>query len=108
METANNSKDKRTFKLERVFGIILLIPPILCVFLFLINLIFGNDGGDITGLDNLSENWTGSYFEGRGLGRYSRDGVTFPGSGGFTSSAPIYLGLMAIAGALLLKGTDRK
>jgi hypothetical protein len=35
---------------------------------------------------------------------YSNEG----GGGGYTSAAPIYLGLMAIAGALLLKGTDKK
>lgn len=96
METTGNKQPKQSIKLERIFGIILLIPPILGVLLFLINL-FVEDPGRIAELTNLSWKWTGSY-------DYSSQG----GGGGFTSAAPIYLGLMAIAGAILLKGTDKK
>lgn len=95
METTENEQSKQpeqSIKLERFFGIILLIPPIIGVILFLLNLV-SNDPGNIPELRNLSNNWTGDY---------DSDG------GGYTSSAPIYLGLMAIAGALLLKGTDKK
>ncbi|QEC68734.1 hypothetical protein FRZ67_16005 [Panacibacter ginsenosidivorans] len=93
MET---NQTKQTIRLERVFGIILLIPPTIGVILFLINLV-SNDPGRIPEMRNLSSNWTGDY-------NYARDS----GGGGYTSAAPIYLGLMAIAGALLLKGTDKK
>lgn len=77
-------------KLERVFGIILLIPPILSVLLFVLCL-FDVDS-EIVKLRNLSDDWSGGYTDG----------------GGYTSAAPIYFGLMAIAGAVLLKGTDLK
>ena len=94
METTEHEQPKQpeqSIRLERIFGIILLIPPIIGVILFLLNLV-SNDPGNIPELRNLSNNWTGDYDSG----------------GGYTSSAPIYLGLMAIAGALLLKGTDKK
>lgn len=94
METTENKQPKQNIKLERIFGIILLIPPLLGVLLFTINL-FVDDAGSIPELKNLSTYWTGGY-------GYDT------GGGGFTSSTPIYLGLMAIAGALLLKGTDKK
>lgn len=89
METDKN-QSKESARLERVFGIILLIPPILSVGLFFINLIMDNPG-DIPELRNLSSKWTGSF-----------------DNGGYASTAPIYFGLMAIAGAILLKGTDKK
>jgi hypothetical protein len=95
METSEKEQQKQPEKgiqLERIFGIVLLIPPAIGVILFLLNLV-SNDPGNIPELRNLSNNWTGDY---------DSDG------GGYTSSAPIYLGLMAIAGALLLKGTDKK
>lgn len=87
---------KQSIKLERIIGIILLLPPILSVLLFFFNLL-SNDMGNIVGMRNLSSEWTGTY-------GYARDN----GGGGYTSAAPIFLGLMAIAGALLLKGTDKK
>jgi len=83
-------------RLERIFGIILLIPPIIGVLLFILNLL-SNDMGEIIEMRNLSSEWTGTY-------GYANDS----GGGGYTSAAPIFLGLMAIAGALLLKGTDKK
>ena len=93
METTNQTK--KNVKLERVLGIILLIPPVIGVLLFLLNLM-DNNIGDIPEMKNLSREWTGTY-------GYGNDG-----GGGYTSAAPIYLGLMAIAGAYLLKGTDKK
>lgn len=94
METSEKKESNNRFKLERLLGIILLIPPLIGVLLFTIN-IFIKNAGDIPKLNNLSTYWTGGY--------------SFnTGGAGFTSSAPIYLGLMAIAGALLLKGTDKK
>jgi len=90
METSEKEQPKQGIRLERIFGIILLIPPLIGVILFVLNLLT-NDPGNIPELRNLSSKWTGNY-----------------DSGGYTSAVPIYLGLMAIAGALLLKGTDKK
>ena len=95
MET-EKEQTKQKIKLEKVFGIILLLPPIISVLLFFINLFF-KDLGSIPELSNLSYNWSGGYSV-----------VGESGGAGFTSSAPIYFGLMAIAGAILLKGTDKK
>lgn len=86
-----NNEIARKPNIERIIGIILLIPPIIGVLLFTLNL-FSNDFGRIVELRNLSSEWTGNY---------SSDG------GGYMSAAPIYLGLMAIAGAYLIKGTSK-
>lgn len=88
-----NVQPKQYIKLERVLGIILLIPPLLGVIMFVLNIV----SKDLGKMSNLSHEWTGDW-------NSSGDG----GGGGYTSAAPIFLGLMAIAGALLLKGTDRK
>lgn len=90
METQENQSKKKA-NLERIVGIIFIIPPILGAIFFILN-VFISYVGDLPELDNLSSNWTGNY---------SRDG------GGFTSAAPIYLGLMAIAGAMLLKESKK-
>lgn len=82
--------------LNKAIGIVLLTPPLISCFLFLLS-ILDNNSGDIAQLDNLSRNWTGDYYV-----RYGR-GNSDDGSGGYTSAAPIYLGLMAIAGSLLLR-----
>lgn len=94
MENQENQSKKKA-NLERIIGIIFIIPPILGVLFFILN-VFISYVGDLPELDNLSKNWTGSY-------GYSRDG----GGGGYTSAAPIYLGLMAIAGAMLLKESKK-
>lgn len=91
MET--KEKNNTGIKLERVLGIILLIPPIVGIILFLLNLV-NDDLGNILEMRNLSTVWVGK--------------TGSSGEGGYTSATPIYLGLMAIAGALLLKGTDKK
>jgi len=94
MENAEENQPKQkeeSVKLERIFGIALLVPPLIGVLLFLLSLL-DKEAGAIPQLRNLSYAWTGND-SGNG--------------GGFTSAAPIYLGLMAIAGALLLKGTDK-
>lgn len=96
METTERVQPPKGIRLERIFGIILLIPPTIGVILFLLNL-FSSYPGNIPEMSNLGSTWTGRI-------DYSSEG----GGGGYTSAAPIYLGLMAIAGALLLKGTDKK
>jgi hypothetical protein len=84
-------KKSEPIKLARIIGIILLIPPTLSVVLFLLCLL-SRGNGNIIGMNNLSSNWSGD--------------LSGPG-GGFTSATPIYFGLMAIGGAILLKGTDK-
>lgn len=90
MET-QEIQSKKKANLERIVGIIFIIPPILGVIFFILN-VFIYYAGDLPELDNLSSNWTGSF---------SSEG------GGFMSAAPIYMGLMAIAGAILLKDSKK-
>ncbi|MGM9820768.1 MAG: hypothetical protein ACI3Z9_08220 [Candidatus Onthomorpha sp.] len=71
-------------KAECVIGLFLLLPPILGVFAFVLQL-FDADT-DFSSLHNLSSDWTTHYDEGGGM-----------------SAAPIYLGLMALAGVYLVK-----
>lgn len=62
------------------FGVIFLIPPFLGVIFFTLDVF--NIGGKISSLHYLSTNWTGDS--------------------NAMSAAPIYLGLMAIAGTLII------
>lgn len=73
-------------KIQCVLGIFFLIPPILGVLAFVFNLL-GSDG-KFARMRNLSANWTCEY---------SGDG------GGGMSAAPLYLGMMAMVGAYLIK-----
>ncbi len=73
-------------KIECVIGILFLIPPLLGVFAFVLCL-FGCEW-EFAMMRNLSPNWTNDY-GGNG--------------GGGMSAAPIYLGLMALAGTWLVK-----
>ena len=75
-------------KLECWLGIFFLIPPILGVIAFVLCLV-GIDS-DFSSLSNLSEYWTTRCHYGGGM-----------------SAAPIYLGLMAIVGAYLIKNSAR-
>lgn len=72
-------------KIECVIGILFLIPPLLGVFAFVLCL-FGCEW-ELAMMGELSSNWTGSCYV----------------EGGYTSAAPIYLGLMALAGVWLVK-----
>lgn len=65
---------------QLVIGIIFLIPPILGTFFFTLQ-VFGING-DVISLKELSVNWTGDS--------------------NAMSAAPIYLGLMAIAGTMIV------
>ncbi|MBD5367034.1 MAG: hypothetical protein HDR82_08555 [Bacteroides sp.] len=75
-------------KIEAIIAIFLLIPPLLGVISFVLCLL-GNSK-DFAEMSDLSSHWTGYYHD-----------------GGYTSAAPIYLGLMAIAGVILLKDSFR-
>lgn len=74
--------------ISKIVGYILLSPALVSVLLFFIALLFSQDT-----LYNVGkfDSWAGDY---------GGDG------GGFTSALPLYFGLMAIAGAYLIK--DKK
>lgn len=73
-------------KVECIIGLFLLLPPMLGVVAFILQL-FDADT-HFSSLRDLSSNWTNDY---------SSNG------GGGMSAAPVYLGLMAIAGVYLIK-----
>lgn len=73
-------------------GLFFLTPPILGVLFFLLNLC--DVDGRFVGMRNLSGQW--DWHDGSG-----------DGSGASMSPTPIYLGLMAIAGVLLVKNSLR-
>ncbi|OYQ35081.1 hypothetical protein CHU92_11240 [Flavobacterium cyanobacteriorum] len=73
---------------NRILGYILISPALLSIALLFLNLI--SEDLDLT--TNLGANWIGGAY-------YSGDS-----GAGFTSSLPLYFGLMAIAGAILIKG----
>ena len=79
-------------KLEFWLGIFFLIPPILGVIAFVLCL-FDFDS-HFAKMSNLSSDWTTNY-------GYEN------GGGGGMSAAPIYLGLMAMVGAYLIKNSAR-
>ena len=74
------------------------------VFLFCLS-VFGYSNSTIN-MSELSPNWTGKHYEQYDSGHISFesdwDRVKTDGGGGYTSAAPIYLGLMAIGGSILL------
>ena len=79
-------------KVECIIGLFFLLPPVLGVFAFVLQL-FDADTDfsmlrDLSSMRDLSSNWTYGY---------SSEG------GGGMSAAPIYLGLMALAGVYLIK-----
>lgn len=80
--------DKTVIKAKRaecIIGLFLLLPPVLGVIAFVLQ-VFGADT-NFSKLRELSSDWTMGYSDG----------------GGAMSAAPIYLGLMAIAGVYLIK-----
>lgn len=77
-------------KIECGIGILFLIPPILGVLAFVLQLF--NADTDFSMMKDLSSSWTTEY-------GYDQ------GGGGGMSAAPIYLGLMALAGGWLIKGS---
>lgn len=75
-------------KMECWIGILFLVPPILGVLAFVLQL-FDADT-DFSTMKDLSSSWTTKY-------GYDQ------GGGGGMSAAPVYLGLMALAGVWLVK-----
>lgn len=87
-----NKAIKTEKKFEFFLGVFFLIPPILGVFFFLLSLC--NTDGSFVNMLDLSGQW--DWHDGSG-----------DGSGASMSPAPLYLGLMAIAGVLLVKNSLR-
>lgn len=83
-------------RIECIIGFILLLPPLLGVIAFILN-IFNEEPGNFASLINLSENWAVKIRCYSGL---NDNGIATAGA---TPAAPIYLGLMAIAGVYLVK-----
>jgi len=81
--------------IQKTIGYILLFPPVLSVLLFTINLLI-KDCGAIIQMSNLSSEWSG--------GAFYNDG----GGAGYTSATPLYFGLMAIAGAYLIRNAKEE
>lgn len=71
-------------RIECIIGIIMLVPVFLGIIAFIFD-VFNVEEGFVS-IDTLSEEWTTSFFYGGGM-----------------SAAPIYLALMAMVGAYLIK-----
>lgn len=82
-------------RIECIIGIVLLVPVFIGVIAFVLCL-FDCDNEFCT-LQNLSQEWSYSL---AWFGNLSSSNIT---SAGAMSSAPIYLGLMAIAGVYMIK-----
>ena len=87
----NSVKNFWDLNLDAKIGVLLLIPPIIGVFMFILNMLFGAD----MGFDSFPESWNCLH---RDSGIHTTYGY------GATPAMPLYLGLMAIAGAYLIKG----
>ncbi len=84
MQTDNNLPQK-------VIGYILLSPALISVVLFFYDLFIGS----LQLFNSLHVDWAGDY-------RFSGGG-----GAGYTSALPFYFGLMAIAGAYLIKDSKK-
>ena len=87
---ATQTHSKLNTRVERIIGAILLLPPVLGVLLFVLHLFFSGSY-EIPRTSQLGDELMGRFY-----------------SGQHTHAAPIYLGLMAIAGAILFKGNESK
>ena len=91
----------KKINLSKVVGYIILIPSLISVVLFIIQLYDADS--ELLSMFEFTP-WTGSYWTGS---------PTTPltpgenGGGGYTSALPFYFGLMAIAGAYLIKDNKK-
>lgn len=90
---ANNYK---ALNCEAKIGFLFLIPPIIGVLFFVLNIL----GADIN-FYNILESWNCMY---KYEWDFGSDSIVYSP----TPAIPIYLGLMAIAGAYLIKGNIKK
>ena len=87
-------------RIECIIGLFLLVPPVLSVIAFT-NCIFSTTyAGDFATMKYLGESWTSEFYM---PSRNFRDNVLM-GPAGAMSATPIYLGIMALVGAYLIKG----
>lgn len=84
-------KTELIFRLERFFGILFLLPSIFRIFLFIVQLSFSADSPP-SDFQKSTIVWIKSIYR----------------ESDSSSLSPIYFGLLTIAGAFLLKGTDKK
>jgi len=91
---------------EKIVGYILLIPPMLSVLIFLYQLFTGTETLHSflvqSQIGIIGTSWTGLHDFNDIRGAAGGSG------GGFTSALPLYFGLMAIAGAYLIKDSTKK
>ncbi len=80
---------------QKIVGYLLLSPAIVSVLLFFITL-FLEDNSETLFSKFSNTIWTGDY------------GYSDGGGGGYTSALPFYFGLMALAGAYLIKDSSPK
>ena len=94
-------------RVECIIGLILLIPPILGVIAFTISIFANNYAGDFASMHYLSSKWSAFVMvpESQSLESLESFDLTngVNGSAAATSALPIYLGLMAMVGAYLIK-----
>lgn len=86
-------KDFRSLNCEAKIGVLFLVPPIVGVIFFILNL-FDAD----LGFEGFPDSWNCIY------DYHIGESMSYAA----TPAIPIYLGLMAIAGAYLIKGNLRK
>jgi len=89
-------------RIECILGIILLLPPLIGVVAFTICIFSHSYAGDFACMKYLGENWAAIVMvpQQETFDQFS-NGIK--GSAAAMSAAPFYLGLMAIAGAYLVK-----
>ncbi len=93
-------------RVECIIGLILLLPPMLGVIAFTISIFANNYAGDFASMHYLSSEWTAIIMVPESESFDSLDltnGIN--GSAAATSALPIYLGLMAMVGAYLVKNS---
>jgi hypothetical protein len=97
----SKTMDKK-INVSKVVGYIILTPSIISVVLFIVQLLVADN--EILNAF-LFTPWTGEYL------RHSNSSLSDPGGteggGGYTSALPFYFGLMAIAGAYLIKDNKK-
>ena len=93
--------DKK-INVSKVLGYIILIPSLISVVLFIIQLY---DADNETLNVFLFTPWTGDYLTHSPSSIFNPGGTE--GGGGYTSALPFYFGLMAIAGAYLIKDNKK-
>jgi hypothetical protein len=85
-------------KLSKIIGVLLLVPPVVSVLLFAWYII-----------RNVKSGLTAESVQVIFLGKFQKGGDWNSESfiAGITSTTPIYFGLMAIAGAILIRGATK-